>query len=358
MTGTPLRIMCLSNMYPGPGDPDYGAFVEVMCDALERLGHQVTRVVIDSRAHGPLRTPAKYLGLARRAVERTRGVDVVYAHYLFPTGAIAAICGRLLGRPWVVTAHGQDVRNLASPRLRLLSAPGVARAAAVVCVSRYLEQELRAAGLDLPQVHVVNMGVDLERFAPGDRDAARSRLGLPSGPLVLAVGGLTERKNPLRLLQAFTRVRAVHPTARLAYVGDGPLRDAIAAGARRLGVETGVTMAGAVPNAAVADWMAACDVLALTSLVEPLGIVALEALASGRPVAATAIGGAAEVVGDSGALVDPLDPASIADGVLRLLADTPSPETCRAAATIHGVDRQAERVAAILETAVVKPTRH
>ena len=71
-------------------------------------------------------------------------------------------------------------------------------------------------------------------------------------------------------------------------------------------------MPGAVPNAAVADWMAAADVLAIPSLVEPLGVVALEAMASGRPVAATRIGGTAEVVGRAGTLVDPLDPRSIA----------------------------------------------
>jgi glycosyltransferase involved in cell wall biosynthesis len=254
-----------------------------------------------------------------------------------------------------VTAHGQDVRNLANPRLRVLSVPGVERAAAVICVSRYLEVQLRETGLRLPPVHVANMGVDLTRFQPADRAAARSRLGLAGGPLVLAVGGLTERKNPLRLLQAFARVRAVHPEAHLAYVGDGPLRDAVLAGTRRLELDGAVTLTGALPNADVADWMAACNVLALASVVEPLGIVALEALASGRPVAATAVGGATEAVGDAGATIDPLDPAAIADGLLRLLADPPPPERCRAAAEKHGVDRQAAKVAAVLQAAASTP---
>ena len=98
--------------------------------------------------------------------------------------------------------------------------------------------------------------------------------------------------------------------------------------------------------------MAAADLLALPSTVEPLGIVALEAMASGRPVAATRVGGAAEVVGSAGTLVDPLDPRSIADGVLRLLADPPAPELCRAVAAGHSVDRQAVRVAGVLARAV------
>ena len=351
MTVTPLRIMCLSNMYPGPENPDYGAFVEAMCAALERSGHDVERVVIPSRAHGPLQTPAKYAGLARRALTRTRQVDVIYAHYLFPTGAVAAACGRMLGRPWVVTAHGRDVRNLQNPRIRAVTGAALAGASSVICVSRYLAALLRTSGIALPPVHIANMGVDLDRFRPADRVEARTRLGLPSAPMVLAVGGLTERKNPLRLLQAFRQIRDAHPDARLVFVGDGPLAGAVRSGAERLGLAASVVMPGALPNAAVADWMAAADVLAIPSIVEPLGVVALEAMASGRPVAATRVGGAAEVVGRAGTLVDPMDPRSIARAVLRLLADPPSVETCRAAATAHSVDRQARRVGEVLAAA-------
>ncbi|MGB1376317.1 MAG: hypothetical protein ACPG7S_00630, partial [Miltoncostaeaceae bacterium] len=66
MTG--LRVMCLSNMYPGPDAPDYGAFIARMCGELERQGADVERVVIRTRSSGPLRTPAKYAGLTLRAI--------------------------------------------------------------------------------------------------------------------------------------------------------------------------------------------------------------------------------------------------------------------------------------------------
>ena len=351
MNVTPLRIMCLSNMYPGPDNPDYGAFVEAMCAALERSAHEVERVVIARRAHGLLKTPGKYAGLARRALARTRQVDVIYAHYLFPTGAVAAACGRMLGRPWVVTAHGGDVRNLQNPRIRAVTGAGLAGASAVICVSRYLATELRASGIALPPVHIANMGVDLTVFRPAGRTAARARLGLPDVPMVLAVGSLTERKNPLRLLQAFRQIRDVRPDSRLAFVGDGPLAGAVRIGAERLGLAAAVVMPGALPNPVVADWMAAADVLAIPSIVEPLGVVALEAMASGRPVAATRVGGAAEVVGRAGTLVDPMDPGSIARGVIALLAHPPSVETCRTAATAHSVERQAQRVGEVLVAA-------
>jgi glycosyltransferase involved in cell wall biosynthesis len=340
-------------MSPGPADPDYGAFVEAMGAALERRGVEVDRAVIATRAHGPVRTPAKYAGLLRRAAPRARGADVIYGHYLFPTGAVAAACGRLARRPWVLTAHGRDVRNLASAPIRRATAGPVRGAAAIIAVSRYLAGELRASGLALPPVYVADMGVDLQRFRPSDRAAARSRLGLPvEGALILAAGGLTERKNPLVLLQALSRTRRIRPDARLALVGDGPLGPAVAAGVRRLGLGEAVLCAGGVPHAGMPDWMAACDLLALPSLVEPLGVVALEALASGRPVVATRVGGVAEVVpARLGALVDPRDPGAIARAALGLLARPRAPAACRAAADGHGVDRQAARVAAILAAA-------
>jgi glycosyltransferase involved in cell wall biosynthesis len=344
-------------MFPGPADPDYGVFVADICAALERRGVPVEVAAIDRRARGGLRTPAKYTGLLARTATAARRADVIWAHYLFPTGAIAAACGRAARRPWVLTAHGRDVRNLSRPALRRASAPALAGAAAVIAVSRHLRGELRASGLALPPVAVVNMGVDLTRFAPADRAAARRRLGLaPSGPLVLAVGGLTERKNPLTLLQAFARVRARAPAARLALVGDGPLARAVDAGAAALGLGSSLIRPGALPHAQVVDWMAACDLLALVSRVEPLGQVALEALASGRPVVATRVGGTAEVVPDgrAGALVDPADPGAIAAAILALLAAPPDPGVCRAAAEQHDVDRQAGRIEAVLEEVVAR----
>lgn len=346
-----MRILLLTNMWPGPADPDLGAFVADMAGALERRGMDLDPVVIDHRRSGPLRTPAKYGALTARALRHARRADVVYAHFLFPTGAAAAAAARLAGVPYVLTAHGQDVRNLQRAPLRRAAAGPLRGAAAVIAVSRHLAGALRETGLSLPPVHVIDMGVDLERFRPADRAAARASLGLPpEGPLVVAVGGLTERKNPLGLLLAFARVRSARPDARLALVGDGPLRRAVDAGVARLGLGDAVIRPGVLPHAAVADWLAASDLLAIPSLVEPLGIAALEALASGRPVVATRVGGTAEVVPAPGAgrLVDPRRPAEIAAGILAVLERPPPPEACRRAAEAHGLERQAARVAAVL----------
>lgn len=349
-----MRILCLTNMYPGPREPDYGAFVRDMCDALEDRGHEVRRAVIDSRASGPVRTPRKYGRLATGAMASARWADVVYAHYLFPTGVIAAVAGRIARRPWVVTAHGGDVANLHRATVRNATAAGLAGASAVIAVSQYLADRLAASGLRLPPVFVANMGVDMASFTIRDRAAARARRGLaPSGPVIVAVGGLTARKDPLTLLLAFARLRATLPDAQLVFVGDGPLRRSLVGGAQRLGIAEAVTLTGALPHDDVADWIAAGDLLALVSRIEPLGVVILEALASGRPVVATEEGGAREVIPtECGVLVAPGNPVAIADSLLNVIAHHPSPAACRMAADRFALTRQAAIVDDVLAGAV------
>jgi len=354
MTMPALRVMCLSNMYPGPGAPDYGAFIERMCDCMERHGAQVDRVVINNRASGVLRTPAKYSRLAMAAIGEARDVDVIWAHYLFPTGLIASLAGRARHTPWVITAHGGDVANLTRGPIRTLSTSGVSGAANVIAVSEWLAGRMYDEGLRPERVEVVSMGVDTDRFTVGDRAAARAGLGLPGDvQVVLAVGGLTERKNPLGLVQAFARLRGDLPEARLVFVGDGPLAGAIDAGARRLGVSDAVIRTGVLSNTAVTHWMTAADVVAQVSLVEPLGVAALEALASGRPVVGTSVGGLQEVVphGVAGEIVSPRDPAAIAAALRRMIDTPPSAEACRAAAMAHSLDHETDRVLGILEAA-------
>ncbi|MDH3227618.1 MAG: glycosyltransferase [Thermoleophilia bacterium] len=351
MSADRLSILCVSNMFPGPGDPDYGAFVADMCRELGEHGHDVKTAVIRTRTRGRLRSPLKYGSLGAATLARARRAEVIYAHYLFPTGALAAAAGHAHGVPWVITAHGRDVRNLEKAALRRASRPGIEGAGALIAVSEYLRERLSEHGFSLPQTHVVNMGVSLERFQIHERHAARSRLRLDGdGPIVLAVGGLTKRKNPLMLLRAFRRLFAEEPAARLVFVGDGPLAHEIDLTAANLGVAAAVIRPGSVPHDHVPDWMAASDVLAVVSTVEPLGQVALEALASGRPVVATSEGGTREIVPASGPgrHADPTDPDAIASALSELVGSPPDPQACRAAAAPHALEIQAERVAAIL----------
>src|SRR6185437_8367655 len=117
----------------------------------------------------------------------------------------------------------------------------------------------------------------------------------------LCVGSLIERKNVVRLAEAFASLGR----GRLAYVGDGPLRT-------ELEGRPGVSLAGRIPQAEVPQWVAACDVLCQPSLIEPFGQATLEAMAMERTVVATAVGGTPEfVTPEAGVLIDPADPAAL-----------------------------------------------
>ena len=323
-----MRILLVSQMYPGPDDPDLGAFVAQLERALRERGHQIDLAVLDRRAGGKLR----YLELARRARAAARP-DVVYAHFLVPSGLIAS----KIDAPLVVTAHGRDVRNIgAIPGVAHLTRSVVRRASTVIAVSEYLRHELEDR---LPEARgkteVVDSGVDLERFG-----AVAPAAQLES-PAFVHVGSLTERKNVVRLADAFARLGR----GSLTFVGDGPLRS-------QLEGRPGVHVVGRVPHDQVPGWLTAADVVCGPALIEPFGQALLEGLASERSVVATRVGGPPEFVPDEGGvLVDPLDTGELARA-LETAAALPSPNAAaRAAAELHDVRRQAAKVESILERA-------
>src|SRR5919205_1225421 len=279
-----VRILLVSQMYPGPEDPDLGPFVRDLELALAARGHELERAVLDRRAGGKRR----YLELARRAAAAARRFrpDVVHAHFLVPSGLIAALTTRA---PLVVTAHGRDVRNVgALPAVAAATRAVVRRAAAVVTVSDYLRRELETK---IPEArgktHTVDSGVDLERFP---------ELPAPDGATrFLHVGSLTPRKNVLRLAHAFERLGE----GTLTFVGDGPLRP-------RLEGRPGVVLEGRVHHDEIPQRLAQAHVVCQPSLIEPFGQALLEAMATGRSVVATTVGGPPEFVPpQAGILVGP-----------------------------------------------------
>jgi glycosyltransferase involved in cell wall biosynthesis len=312
-------------MYPGPGDPDLGVFVRQLELAMRDRGHEIELAVLDTRAGGKKR----FLEL-RRKVRAAARPDVVWAHFLVPSGAIASS----VDAPLVVTAHGRDVRNVgAIPGIARVTRRVVERAATVIAVSDYLRRELE---LKVPEACgktvVIDSGVELERFAAANGGAGVER------PAFVAVGSLTERKNPVRLADAF----ATLGRGSLTFVGDGPLRP-------RVEGRAGVRVTGRVPHDEVPALMTAADVVCAPSLIEPFGQSILEAMAAGRTVVATRIGGPPEFVPpEAGILVDPLDERALAQA-LEAAAAFPTPnEAAHAAAAAHDVRLQAERVEEVL----------
>jgi glycosyltransferase involved in cell wall biosynthesis len=334
-----MKILLVSQMYPGPTAPDLGVFVKQIADELEHQGHDVERVVLDYRGG----TPVKYAALTAQAVRaaRTFRPDAVYGHFLFPAGAAAALAARISGARLVVTAHGRDVGNIGSIRGVATATRAIIRSSdAVVAVSDYLRKELEAKLREARgKTTVIDSGVDLERFRHRDPGPVRAELGWEGeAPHYLCVGTLDERKNVVRLADAFARLDG----GSLAFVGDGPYR------ARLIGRKH-VRVVGRIPYERIPDWIAASDVVCQPSLVEPFGQAVLEALATERPVVATRFGGPAELVTpETGVLVDPGTVESIHAG-LEQAASLPMPNpAARKVAEAHDVRVQAGRIATLL----------
>jgi glycosyltransferase involved in cell wall biosynthesis len=338
-----MRVLLVTQMWPGPANPDLGSFLVPVARELEALGNEVEVAAISRR--GGSRT--KYARLTRESIgaARRKRPDVVFAHFLFPAGAAGALAARAAGAPLVVMAHGQDVANLGGiPGVTAATRWVLGRAATVIANSRWLADRLaERIPAARPKLEVADCGVDLDAFRPRDAAAARRELDWDGdGPAFLCVGSLIERKNVVRLADAFHRLGR----GRLAFVGDGPLRSALEG-------RSNIRLVGRIPQADVPRWVAACDVLCQPSLVEPFGQATLEGMAMERNVLATTIGGPPEfVTPEAGVLVDPHDPAALTAGLERA-AELPSPNpAARAAAAAHDVRGQTARMSEILERAL------
>ncbi|HTE51910.1 MAG TPA: glycosyltransferase [Kofleriaceae bacterium] len=301
---------------------------------------------------------ALYLASVAPEVLRRRGqVDVVLGTWAYPDGCAAVVLGRMIGAPVVVKLHGSDLNvmaRMAGPRAQLRAL--LPRADRVVAVSRPLADEAIGLGVAPERVRVVRNGVDGDRFAPGDRRAARAALGIdPGRPVLLYVGHLKESKGVVDLGHAYAalvaeRASADRPDAELVVVGDGDARGAMEAAAAGA---PGLRLVGAVPHDQVPRWMAAADVVVLPSWNEGTPNVVIEALASGRRVVATDVGGIPDLVTSPlfGELVPARQPAALAAAMSRAL-DTPYDADAVAAAAATGSwSESAARLLAVLEEA-------
>jgi glycosyltransferase involved in cell wall biosynthesis len=273
------------------------------------------------------------LSLLPAAMRRRGRVDVVLGAFGYPDAWAAVAIARLLGVPAVVKVHGSDVNVFGEQRIAEHLRWSFERAYAVVAPSRQLTARAVELGAD-PQTsrHIPN-GVDLDCFRPRDRDQARDALGHPrQDKTILFVGRLEPEKGTDDLLDALELMAVQHPGLRLVLIGEGDRGMAYRADARARGLRA--TFVGAQPHARVADWIAACDVLALPSWAEGTPNVVLEALASGRPVVASAVGGIPDVVHhpDLGELVPPRSAIALAAALERVLSREHDAQAIAAAA--------------------------
>jgi len=298
---------------------------------------------------------ALYVASVLPAVLRRRGrFDVLLGSWAYPDGVAAVALGRALGVPTVVKLHGSDIDVLAErPALRRQLALALPRAARVVAVSRALAAKAEALGVAPDRIDLVTNGVDGALFHPRERAAARAALGHAGDarPWLLYVGRVEEDKGAHELAAAFARVASARPDVRLVVVGDGNARATLEETLRPLGERA--LFAGQRPLPEIPLWMGACDVLTLPSHHEGTPNVLLEALACGRRIVATRVGGIPDVVhrAELGALVPVGDVDALAAALAEALATPYDAAAVAALGARGGWDESAARLLASLERA-------
>ncbi|MDE2595370.1 MAG: glycosyltransferase, exosortase A system-associated [Sphingomonadales bacterium] len=285
--------------------------------------------------------------------------DVLHAHSPALCGEAALRVARRRGIPLVyeirafwedaAVENGQGREGSLKYRLtRSLENHVIGGADAVVTICQGLRGDLIGRGVDPARITVMYNGVDLSLFGePPARDAAfAAELGLGDGPVIGFIGSFYAYEGLDDLIDAMPPLIARHPGARLLLVGGGPCEAELKARAEASGADHAVIFTGRVPHSEVERYYALCDVMAyprkksrLTDLVTPLK--PLEAMAQGKLVAASDVGGHRELIadGETGALFTPDDPAACADALARLLDDRSNWDRRRAAGKAHVRDR-------------------
>jgi glycosyltransferase involved in cell wall biosynthesis len=361
-----MKVLALTNLYPSTREPTRGVFnrngflpLARRCDLrvlaplpwwsrLSRPGAwlrapQETATGIPAtfptywsvpgapRLHGA----AMYASLRAQA-HRLRSefpFDAILAAWAYPDGVAAAHLAQEFACPLVTMVLGSDINEHArSAALREQIRWGLEQAHSVIAVSHALRERVIELGIAPERVVTQHNGVDGSRFRIQDKFALRQRFGLPlDRPIVCYVGNFKPEKGVLTLVEALGRLRQAGQTELfLALVGDGELDAALRARVRALGLETQVRFCGRSPHAEVPNWIGSGDVLCLPSLREGCPNVVFEALASGRPVVASRVGGLPEMLtAENGILVPPSDPEALAAGLQRALARAWEPEALR-----------------------------
>lgn len=272
-------------------------------------------------------------------------IDVIHAHYAIPHAAAALLARQMMRsakKPAIVTTlHGTDVTLVGlDPAYLRATQWSIESSDVVTAVSEYLAAATSSEmGVRHGDIQVVHNGVDIARFKPGAASpTVRARYAEPEERLLVHVSNFRAVKRADDVMRVFAKVAQALP-ARLVMVGDGPQRPRVVALASELGVTDKVSFVGTLPH--IEALLASSDLFLLPSEQESFGLSALEAMASGVPVIATAIGGLPEVVesGVSGYLHTLGDVEGMAASSLTLLGDPDKLVSFRRAARQRAVSK-------------------
>ncbi len=249
---------------------------------------------------------------------RARRPHYILGSFAYPDGVAAALLARWLGVPVFIMVLGSDINVMADggPRRRQIQW-ALKHVDGVIAVSRALVDKVTNLGANPSDTLLLYNGIDRGLFRPKDRITSRQSLGLDGARhSLLYVGNLIREKGVMDLVVAFDQLAADEPNIDLEIVGVGPAEREIEAFVAARGLKERVHLRGARPHMEIAEWLGASDLLCLPSYAEGVPNVILEALACGRPVVSTRVGGVAEVLSErSGRLVEAREPMALARAI-------------------------------------------
>lgn len=360
-----MKLLTFSTLYPNTEQPNHGIFVETRLRYLiasgqvesrvvapvpwfplkgERFGHYGTLAKVPRREtrNGIDVTHPRYLVLPRvgmnitpytlaHAAKKEIGdildggydFDAIDAHYFYPDGVAAVMLGKYFNKPVVVTARGTDINlipQFARPRQLILDAARDADGIITVC--KALKDEMVELGVAPANITPLRNGVDLERFAPGDRAAARAAIGLVPGRFTLLSVGLLD---PRKAHDLIIRALPMLPDVDLLIAGTGPEKANLERLAQELNVADRVKLLGSLPQTELKTYYNAADTLVLASSREGWANVLLESMACGTPVVASNVWGTPEVVAApaAGVLMPQRTPEGLVQALNELRANYP-----------------------------------
>ena len=268
-------------------------------------------------------------GLLKKLKNKNK-VDAINVHWLYPEGVSAALAASILKIPIVLSALGSDVNLFKKFLLRRIQIKwALSVAESITSVTDALKEEIVKLGLPASKIETVPNGIDRKKFFIRPKDKARNALGLKNDfKLILFVGSFDRFvgrrctiKGAEHLIEAIYIMKKNYPgNFRLALIGEGPLREKIKKAAIKLGLSDTALFFGTRPHEEIALWMNACDVLVRPTLIEGMPNVVMEALACGKPVVGSNIGGLVKIINSkNGILVEPANSNSIANGLKEAL---------------------------------------
>lgn len=341
-----MKVLIVTNLWPNPKEPVKAQYNVQQFGALSKMSEVKLVSPIPMFKFSLVDVPAKkmtngietyyprylvtpkfgrslywlfmYLGIAKlvEQIYKSYRFDVIFVTWAYPDGAAASVIAKKLKVPIVISACGSDINVMGKYFLRrMIMKDAFLKAQKVIAVSASLREKIVSWGIPAQKIELLPNGVDVQRFRPMARDIVRSLLGLPlNNKFILYVGNL----EPVKGIDVLVKSLASLPKeVSLIVIGDGTMKPILNEIIIYHKLEGRVHFMGQKPHDKIPEWMNAADIFCLPSRNEGCPNVVLEALACGRPIVATKVGGIPDMVKDreTGILVNPDSPEDLANGI-------------------------------------------